>query len=45
MRIGHFMFHTFAGGFIDRAVFYVQTGSRIGGIVNVLPGLPIPPIP
>lgn len=45
MRIGHFLFHTFAGGFADRAVFYFQGGGRIGGIVNILAGIPIPPIP
>jgi len=46
MRIGHFMFHSFAAAVLaDRAVFYFQGGGRIGGIVNVLAGIPIPPIP
>jgi len=42
MRIGSFMFHTFAPSFFGRPVFGGQTGMRIGGIVNVLPGVPIP---
>lgn len=46
MRIGHFMRHTFAAAvLVDRPIFHFQGGGRIGGIVNVLPGIPLPPTP
>jgi len=42
MRIGSFMFHTFTLIADGQPVFWNQTGSRIGGIVNVLLPVSIP---